>query len=438
MQVRNIEKRDNHLYVKVESDAAEFESAVNSAYLKNKSSITIPGFRKGKAPRAVIEGMYGAEVFYSDAIDELASKAFIFAVESENVKFIGAPSISAADITDGRTVEYEFCLEPYPEVKLGEYKGLQVERVKLSASDEDVEKEIQTVRTRNARIVSIDDRPAQMGDIANIDYDGYLDGERFEGGKAEGHPLELGSCSFVPGFEEQLVGMTIGEEKDIDIIFPEDYHEHLAGKAVIFKVKLNGLTVRELPELDDEFVKDVSEFDTLDEYKADILKNIQKRYDDEAERFVRNQVVIKACENMTVEIPQLMINEKVEEIVRNYASNYGLKDRSIPIENLAKILGFDDEMLNTQIRPAAEMQVKSELLIDAVAKAECLEVTDEEAEKYLAAFADSVGAKVDEVREYFGMETIRSEKLKEKAQELLLASALITDIDASKHEKSEE
>ena len=304
MILKNVEKKEkNTAAFVVESDAAEFAKAVNDAYLKNRSSISIPGFRKGKAPRAVIEGMYGPEVFYQDAMDELAPEAYSFGVKEADLKIVGAPSISDVNITDDKNVVYTFAVTLYPEVTLGQYKGLEAKKPAAEVSDADVEAELNSVRKRNARMLDIDGRPAQMGDTANIDFDGYLNGERFEGGKAEGYALELGSNSFVPGFEEQVVGMKVGEEKDIDITFPEDYTPELAGKAVVFKVKLNGLTTPELPELDDEFAKDVSEFDTLEEYKNSIRENLTKVRAERAEADFRNEIMREAVENITADIP---------------------------------------------------------------------------------------------------------------------------------------
>ena len=239
MIVKNVEKKENNAAVfQVESDAAEFASAVNGAYLKNKSSIYIPGFRKGKAPRAVVEGMYGKEVFYQDAMDELAPKAFEFGVKEAELRIVGAPSIVDVNVTEESTVAYTFSVSLYPEVTLGQYMGLEAVKESAEVSEEEVDAEVETARKSNARMISVDDREAQMGDTANIDFDGYLNGERFDGGKAEGYSLELGSKSFVPGFEEQIVGMKVGEEKDLPITFPENYHEDLAGKEVVFKVKL--------------------------------------------------------------------------------------------------------------------------------------------------------------------------------------------------------
>lgn len=431
MIVKNVEKKENNAAVfQVESDAAEFASAVNGAYLKNKSSIYIPGFRKGKAPRAVVEGMYGKEVFYQDAMDELAPKAFEFGVKEAELRIVGAPSIVDVNVTEESTVAYTFSVSLYPEVTLGQYKGLEAVKESAEVSEEEVDAEVETARKSNARMISVDDREAQMGDTANIDFDGYLNGERFDGGKAEGYSLELGSKSFVPGFEEQIVGMKVGEEKDLPITFPENYHEDLAGKEVVFKVKLNSLTMAELPALDDEFAKDVSEFDTLDEYRADVRKNLQIRKDEQVEAKFRSEIMRQACENMTVQIPEVMIDEKVEEAIRNYAANFGMTDRSLGLDKLMEMMGLNQDIVNASIRPGAESQVKTELLLEAIVKAEDIQVSEEEAEEYLNKVAESIKAKADDVREYFGSEFIRGERSKEKATSLILDSAVAAEAKA--------
>ena len=439
MILKNVEKKEkNTALFQVESDAAEFESAVNAAYLKNKSSIYIPGFRKGKAPRAIVEGMYGHEVFYQDAMDELAPKAYEFGLEESKLQTVGAPSISDVNVTEEKTVVYTFSVSLYPEVTLGQYKGLSAPKKSDVVTDEEVDAEIENARKRNARKVSVEDREAQMGDTVSIDFDGFLNGERFDGGKAENYSLELGSHSFVPGFEEQVVGMKVGEEKDLDITFPEEYVENLAGKAVVFKVKLNSITVDELPELDDEFVKDVSEFDTLDEYKADIRANLQKSKDEQAENAFRSLIMKQAADNMTVEIPEVMLAEKAEEIVRNYAANFGMTDRSVPMDKLLQMMGLDRESMNMTIMPAAEVQVRTDLLLDAVIKAENIEVTEEESEEYVKKVAETVNASVDEIKQYFGADYIAEEQKREKATNIIVDSAVVGEAPAEEAAPAEE
>lgn len=424
MIVKNIEKKeDNTVSFQVSCDAAEFEKALNSAYLKAKKNIYIPGFRKGKAPRALIEGMYGAEVFYQDAMDELAPAAFDLGVKEGELNIVGAPAISDVKVTEEKGVDYTFTAEIYPAVTLGEYKGLSAERPVREITDADVDAELESARKRNARKISADEREAKMGDLANIDFDGYLNGERFEGGKSEGYELELGSNSFVPGFEDQIVGMKVGEEKEIDITFPQDYTPELAGKAVVFKVKLNGLSVNELPELDDEFAGD-NGFDTLDEYKADIRANIEKRFSEQADSAFRSEIVKKAIDNMTVKVPSSMIASKAEDILRNYAANFGMTDRNMPVEKLMEMMGVDENMMKQSINPAAEYQVKNDLLLEAVAEAEKIEATAEEIDEYVAKMAEGFGATAEQLKSYFGEEVLAAELKKEKAGKLIVDSAV--------------
>ena len=438
MILKNVEKKENNTALfTVESDAAEFEAAVQGAYLKNKNSINIPGFRKGKAPRAIVENMDGKEVFYSEAMDELAPKAFEQGVSEGELKIVGQPSIDNVEVTDERTVRYTFAVSLYPEVTLGKYKGLKAPKDVTLASDEEVTEELEKARKQNARKVSVEDRPARMGDTVNIDFDGYLNGERFDGGKAEGYELELGSNSFVPGFEEQVAGMQIGEEKDLDITFPENYVENLAGKAVVFKVKLNSVTFPELPELDDEFAGDQG-FDTLDEYKEDLRKKLQEKYNEQAETAFRSMIMKQAADNMSCEVPDAMIHEKAEEIIRNYAANFGLTDRNMELDKLVRMMGIDPETMNQSILPSAQYQVRTELLLEAVAKAENIELTEEETEAYLQKIAEGVNAKPEEIKEYFGLDTIRNEYLKEKATEIIMNSAEIGEPEEPAEAPAEE
>ena len=430
MIIRNVENKENKTAeVKVEIDSAEFESAVNAAYKKNKNSISIPGFRKGKAPRAVIEGMYGPEVFYQDAIDDLCPQAYGYAVNNAELRIIGTPSITDVDLAEDKTLSITFSLELYPQVTLGEYKNLSAPKMSAEVTDDDVMKQIRNTAKRNARMLSVD-REAQMGDTANIDFDGYLDGERFDGGKAEGFDLELGSGSFVPGFEEQVVGMNIGEEKDIDITFPEDYVENLAGKAVVFKVKLNSLTTPELPELDDDFAQDVSEFDTFDEYKADVRSSMEKAKSDEADAKFRTAIMTQACDNLVVDVPETMIDMKLNEILRNYAANFGVTGDDVKTEDLIKLMGLDKDTVDATLRPAAVYQVKQELLLEAVAAAENIEVTDEDTDEYIKGAAETVNAKPEDILNYFGMDFIRNEFKKEKATKIIIESASVSEGEA--------
>lgn len=423
MIVKNIEKKeDKTASFQVEIDAAEFDAAVNKAYNKAKGSISVPGFRKGKAPRAIIENMYGEDAFYQDAMDDLGPEAFVFGLESSALKIIGKPAITNVDLSEEKVLTYDFAVELYPEVKLGQYRGLVTKKEEAVVTDEMVDEKIEELRKRNARMVDVD-RPAEMGDTANIDFDGYLDGEPFEGGKAEGFSLELGSNTFVPGFEEQVVGMQIGEEKDLDITFPENYVENLAGKAVVFKVKLNGLTVAELPEVDDEFIQDVSEFDTVDEYKADLREDLIVEEQDRVDTKFRSDIMQMACDNLEVEVPESMIMEKVDDMLRNYAAQFGISDKDISTEELIKLMGIDDETMETALRPSAVAQVKQDMLFEAIAEEEKLEVTDEELDEYVQGAAQTVGAKPEDIINHFGLSFIKSEFIKEKASRIIIETA---------------
>ena len=423
MLVKNVEKKDSKTAsFQVEVDAKEFDEAVNKAFNKNKGSISIPGFRQGKAPRAVVEGMYGHDVFYQDAIDELVAPAYEYGYDNCGLKIIGKPAVSNMDLSDDKVLTLTFDVELYPEVTLGEYKNLSAVKETYIITEEDVDGQIDGVRKRNGRVIDLE-REAQMGDTADIDFEGTLDGVPFDGGKAEGYELELGSNTFVPGFEEQIVGMNIGDEKDINITFPEDYAAELAGKDVVFKVKLNGLSMTELPELDDDFVQDVSEFNTVEEYRADTRKDMERVMDQQMDAKFRTAIMTKACDNMTVEVPESMMQEKIEELIRSYAANFGLSDPKMSTDDIKKMMGLDEEAINATIRPAAEYQVKQDLLLNAIVEAENIEVTDEELEDYIKGAAESVGVTPDQIRQYFGEEYIKNEFKKEKATRIVIESA---------------
>ena len=423
MIVKNVEKQEhNNANFQVEADSAAFEAAVNKAYLKNKGSIYIPGFRKGKAPRAVIEGMYGADTFYEDAIDALGQEAFAYGLAETKFAFVGTPAISNVDIAEDKTVTYTFSLTLYPEAVLGQYKELELEKEVPVIDDAAVNERIEADRKKNARMVPVE-REAQMGDTVNIDFDGYLDGVQFDGGKAEGYNLELGSNSFVPGFEEQVAGMKAGEERDLDITFPENYAEELAGKAVVFKVRVNSVVTPEYPELDDEFAKDVSEFDTFEEYRADVVKNLTEAKTNECENAYRANLLKLASDNVTVEIPAVMVEDKMNEIIRNYAANFGINSGDIPAEKLAEMLGINEDIMTASIRPSAEYQVKVELMLEAIIKAENIEISEEEGDEYIAKIAGDYGAAPEDIVSYFGREFIISEYKKEKASGIIMDTA---------------
>ena len=436
MIVKNIEKKEDNKYAsfQVEVDANEFEAAVDQAYKRNKKDIAITGFRKGKAPRAVIEGMYGADVFYKEAMDEIAPEAFEFGYNNCGLKIIGRPSVSDINISAEKVLTYTFAVELYPEVTLGQYKNLSAPKAAATLAESAVQDEINAVLKQNARMVDVDDREAQMGDTANIDFEGFLDGVAFEGGKGENFNLELGSGTFVPGFEDQVVGMKLDEEKEINITFPENYTEELAGKDVVFKVKLNAITVAELPELDDELVQDISEFETVEEFTADIKAGLEKTADNKVEGDYRTAIITQACDNMTCDIPDTMVDMKIEEFIRNYAANLGLTGDDMSLDDIKKLLGIDDAAIDNSIRPSALFQVKQDLLLNAIIEEEKLEVSDEELNEYIEKVAADVNSKADELRAYFGEAFIRNEYLMQKATDAIFDTATVSEETEEKAE----
>lgn len=424
MIVKNVEKKDGNLVTfQVEVDKDEFEQAVGSAYKKNRSKVSVPGFRKGKAPRMVIEGMYGASVFYEDAIEEISPEAFSKGVEENDLKVVGRPNITAADVSDDKALTLAFESALYPEVELGLYKGIEAPREEINITDAQVDEYIDEIRKRNARKLSVD-RAAKLGDTVTMDYDGYLDGTRFDGGKAEGAELELGSGQFVPGFEDQLVGMKIGEEKDINITFPEDYHEGLAGKAVVFKVKIHEITELELPQADDEFAKDVSEFETLEEYRKAIYEQLVESRTKAVDEDFGYVVMQKAVENMKCDVPNAMIEERMGDMLNEYDRN--LMSRGMRLEEYMRLSGMDPVAFQNMLKPQAEAQVRTDILLAAVAKAENIEVSDEDVDKAIADIAAAYHATVEQIKEMVPSEAMAEDMKKKKASDLIMSTAIPT------------
>ena len=422
MIVKNVEKKENNLVsFQVEVDKAEFEEAVNSAYLKNKSKVSVPGFRKGKAPRMVVEGMYGTNVFYEDAIDEVSPKAFELAVSENELQVVGRPNITGADVSDDKALTLTFETAIYPEVTLGQYKGIEAPKKEINITDVDVNAYIDEIRKRNARQLTVE-RAAKLGDTVVIDYDGYLDGTRFDGGKAEGTSLELGSGQFVPGFEEQVVGMKAGDEKEIDITFPENYHEGLAGKAVVFKIKVHEVTELELPAVDDEFTKDVSEFDTLEDYKKAIFEQLVQSRTKAVEEDFGYNVMEKAVENMTCDVPNAMIEERMGEMLNEYDRN--LMARGMRLEEYMRMSGIDPVSFQNMLKPQAEAQVRTDLLLNAVVKAENIEVTEEEIDKAIADIAGAYNMTVEQLKQMVPTDTMAEDMKKKKANDIIMQNAI--------------
>ena len=433
MNVKSIERSGNDATIVVEIDKDLMESGVNKAYLKARKQIMIPGFRKGKAPRKMIEAMYGAHVFYEDGLEEIFPEVYDFAVaKQEGLKAIGRPSLTDMQIAEDGSVTLTLTTEVYPEVTLGQYKGLEVEKAEAKVTDTQVQAELDRMAQNVASTETVE-RAAEMGDTANIDFEGFDNGVPFEGGKGENFDLKLGSGQFVPGFEEQVVGMTAGEEKDINITFPEDYHENLAGKPVVFHVKLNKVTVTNVPALDDEFAKDVSEFDTLEELKADIrakaLEQAEKRIASDFE----NAAVEKAAENTTVDMPKALVEKELDTQMERFA--YQLQMSGYSMEQYAKMMGGDVSTMRNAFRPAAEKQAKISVTLEKIVEVEGITVTDEEIEEEFKALAEQYQLEVDKVKEMVPMGELTGSLTTRKAVKLIAESAVAV---APKAEESAE
>ena len=420
MTVKSCEKLEkSQVALTIEVGAAEFEAAVEKAYQKMRRKINVPGFRPGKAPRKMIERMYGAEVFFEEAINIAFPEAYEAAVEQEKLQVVGYPAVEmVGEVTkDGFT--FKATAPVYPEVTLGEYKGLKAEKPEVKVTAADVDERLKTLADRNTRLVSVD-REAKSGDTAVIDFEGFLNGKPFEGGKGENHNLELGSGSFVPGFEDQVIGMKAGEEKDINITFPENYHEDLAGKAVVFKVKVHEVKEKEVPEMDDEFAKDVSEFDTLKDLKADLKKKITEERQKDADRAFEENLMNQVAENITADIPDVMVENQARQYLDNFKAQIS---RQFPYEEYKKMTGMDDEKLLADAREPALRQVKMDLAVAAIIKAENIEASDEDVEAEYKKMAEQFGMDVDMVKKYLVKEQVQDQLLSQKAVAVVVDSA---------------
>ena len=422
MNVKSVEKETSKATVTVELTKAELEPAVNKAYLKYRKDIAIPGFRKGKAPRVVIEAAYGKHVFFEDAIEEMFPQIYQEAVMTQDMKPVGRPSVSDMNIADDDSVTLTIVTDLYPAVTLGQYKGIEVEKVNAEVKESEVDAEIDRMAQNVARISTVE-RPAKDGDTVVIDFEGFLNGVAFKGGKGENHELVLGSGSFIPGFEEQVVGMSAGEEKDINVTFPENYHsEELAGKEVTFKVKVHEVKQTVLPEKDDEFVKDVSEFDTMDELRADIEKRILDEKQSGIDRAFENAAVEKAAENMTAEIPESMVDEEVDRQLERM--DYELRAQGASLEAYSKMLGGNMDGFRKSLRPNALTAVRTNVMLDAVVDAEKIEVSEEECEEEYKKLADSYKMELDKVKELLPVESLKGDLQVRKAAKLIAESAV--------------
>ena len=399
-----------------------YDKAENEAYKKNVKSINVPGFRKGKAPKAIIEKYYGKGVFFEDAINACIPEAFEAAVKEAELEIVGSPKFDIVSAEGDIVLKAEGFVKP--EVTVEGYKGIEVEKKVDEVKDEDVDNEVESARKRNARTVEVSDRAAAMGDIANINYEGSVDGVPFDGGKGENHDLKLGSGAFIPGFEEQIAGKAIGEEFDVNVTFPEEYHaKELAGKAAVFKTKLNSLKVEELPALDDEFVKDVSEFDTLDEYKADIKAKMVKRNEEKAEAEVDNKLAEALMEKLVAEIPEPMFEAETENYVRDYDSR--LRQSGLDLSTYFKYTGLTLEALREQMRPQAERQVKVRLALEKIASLEALTVSEEETNEEYQRISDAYNVPVEQVKSMIAVEDIKADIVVANAMKLVKENAII-------------
>lgn len=432
MEVKKIENNGKLATVVVEIDRELMESGVNKAYLKARKSIQIPGFRKGKATRKMIENLYGAHVFYEDGLEEIFGEVYDFAIAKQDFKAIGRPNLTDMQISDDNIVTLTLTTELYPEVTLGQYKGLEVEKAPVVVSDEQVQAELDRMAQNVASTEAVE-RAAQMGDTANIDFEGFDNGVPFEGGKGDNFDLKLGSGSFVPGFEEQVVGMSAGEEKDIDITFPENYTPELAGKAVVFHVKVNKVSETNVPEQDDEFAKDVSEFDTLEELKNDIRAKAVESAEKNAQSAFENAAVEAAAENTVVDMPNALVERELDTQMERFA--YQLQMSGYSMEQYAKMMGGDVSSMRNAFRPTAEKQARISVTLEKIVEVEGLTVTDDEITAELESLAKQYEMEVEKVRELVPAEELTESLKVRKATKVIVDSAVAVAPKADEEEK---
>ena len=430
MNVKSVEKQEKSaVELVIEIGGEEFEAAVQKAYLKQRSKINVPGFRKGKAPRKIIEGMFGSGVFYEDAINELYPKAYAEAVEQEKLDVVSWPNVEVLEAgKDGLT--FKATVTVRPEVKLGEYKGLTAEKEEVKITDEDIDNELKPYINRASRMVTVE-REAQNGDTVVIDFEGFKDGVPFDGGKAEGHSLELGSGAFIPGFEDQLVGTKAGDEKDVNVTFPEDYHaEDLAGAPVVFKVKVHEVKEKQLPTVDDEFAKDVSEFDTLEAFKKDLADKLTERREAQAKRAFEAAIMEQVMDNMEVEIPDAMVAYETDQMVEDMARR--IQAQGIPFEQYMAMTGMTIDIVRSQAAAAAMERVRRDLALGAVVAAEKIEISDEDLEAEYKRLADEYHMELDQVKAAAPAEDVKKGLAIQKAEQVIYDSAKVGKAPAKK------
>lgn len=423
MALKSSNKVDTNIYeLEITVDAQTFSDACKSAFMKQRKSIQLPGFRKGKATQGMVEKIYGEGAFYEAALEIVYPDAVSSAIDEAGLKVVDQPydlDVPVMSKSDG--VEMKMKVTTYPEVKLGEYKGLEAKMLDTEATDEDVDQELKNMQDRNSRLISVEDRAAQMGDTAEIDFEGFVDGVAFDGGKGENYPLELGSNSFIPGFEEQVAGHNIDEEFDVNVTFPQEYEESLAGKDAVFKCKINEIKNKELPELDDEFAKDVSEFDTLDELKEDIKKQISEKKAEDAKSDFENQLIEQVIDNMEVEIPECMFNNKCDEMIQDYS--YRLQMQGLDLNTYLSYLGQDMDSFKAQFLDGAKQQVKASIALDAIVEAEKIEATEEEIEAEVSKLAEQYNMEADQIKKAVPQDQLTKDITTRKAVKIIVDSA---------------
>ena len=424
-KVEQLEEK-NMVKLVIEASAEEFEAGLNAAYNKNKNKISVPGFRKGKAPRKMIEQLYGSQIFFEDAANEIIPDAYADAAKESGLDIVSQPKVSIEQLEAGKPFIFAAEVAVRPEVELGEYKGVEVTKADAEVTDADVEEELKKVQDQNSRTVSVEDRAVKDGDMTVIDFEGFIDGEAFDGGKGENYPLTIGSHSFIDTFEEQMIGMNIGEEKELNVTFPEDYHaENLKGKPATFKVTVKEIKEKQLPELDDDFAQDVSDFDTLAEYKDDLKKKIAERKESEAKAKKESEAIVKVVEAAKMDIPQAMIDTQVNRMLEDFAMR--LQQQGLSVEQYFQYTGMTADKIMEEMKPEAVKRIKNSLVLEAVAKAENIEVSEEEFEAELQKMADMYKMEIEKIKEF--MQDAEAKQMKDdiaiqKAVELIVSSAV--------------
>ena len=424
-KVEQLEEK-NMVKLVIVASAEEFEAGLNAAYNKNKNKISVPGFRKGKAPRKMIEQLYGSQIFFEDAANEIIPDAYADAAKESGLDIVSQPKVSIEQLEAGKPFIFAAEVAVRPEVELGEYKGVEVTKADAEVTDADVEEELKKVQDQNSRTVSVEDRAVKDGDMTVIDFEGFIDGEAFDGGKGENYPLTIGSHSFIDTFEEQMIGMNIGEEKELNVTFPEDYHaENLKGKPATFKVTVKEIKEKQLPELDDDFAQDVSDFDTLAEYKDDLKKKIAERKESEAKAKKESEAIEKVVEAAKMDIPQAMIDTQVNRMLEDFAMR--LQQQGLSVEQYFQYTGMTADKIMEEMKPEAVKRIKNSLVLEAVAKAENIEVSEEEFEAELQKMADMYKMEIEKIKEF--MQDAEAKQMKDdiaiqKAVELIVSSAV--------------